>query len=319
MSAIGGYLELELQLGARSYHDSAYAFKSARSSLHYLLNKVRPSLVYLPFYTCNALLESFLSTETSYAFYEINEGLQPKSAPELKEGEYFLYPNYFDINRSFVAELTDKYEDRLIVDNAQAFFMKGNGRSWFFNSCRKFFGVPDGSYLYVPNTIDDFEAVERNETYNFDHLLKRFNGHVREGYKSFVENEKLCGGEIKGMSKLTEYLLSHIDYEEVSRKRRENFSYLHEIYKDINLIEVRLNDLEVPMVYPLLLEGELKRDLLYEKDLFIPKFWEDVLTRSPDGFQTERFLTKNMFPLPIDHRYDLKDMETMVSIIKSIQ
>ena len=36
----------------------------------------------------------------------------------------------------------------VIIDNAQAFYSKHQDRAYSFNSARKFFGVPDGAYLF---------------------------------------------------------------------------------------------------------------------------------------------------------------------------
>src|SRR4029079_19175265 len=148
--------------------------------------------------------------------------------------------------------LSEKYKDRLIVDNTQAFYQKGNNRSWFFNTCRKFFGVPDGAYVYAPAGVSLPVATSRHENYRTDHLIKRFNGHPQEGYAAFQENEQLCDCEITGMSKLSEYLLSNIDYKKVAEKRHANYNYLDEIFGGINKLKISPEAEGVPMCYPLL-------------------------------------------------------------------
>src|SRR5687768_5538674 len=131
MKPIGGYFELELQKGASVYHDAAYNFKSGRSSLSAIIKSTQPALVYVPFYTCNALLTPLEEAGIKYEFYKINNQLEPVQLPELKENEYFLCINYFDLKRKLVYELSERFAGRLIVDNTQAYFMKGNGSSWF--------------------------------------------------------------------------------------------------------------------------------------------------------------------------------------------
>jgi len=105
MRPIGGYFELELSRGPFRYHEAA-AFKSGRSALFYLLSQLRPENVYIPFYTCNALLEPFLQSGVKFTFYEIDETLSPRKLPELQANEYFLYINYFDLKRKKVKELS---------------------------------------------------------------------------------------------------------------------------------------------------------------------------------------------------------------------
>jgi hypothetical protein len=311
MKPIGGYFELELKPGPHHYHDAAFPMKSGRSALHHILNFIKPSLVFIPYYTCDALLEPFITANVKYTFYAINEYLEPETLPELNDGEYFLYINYFDIKRGTVAQLSAKYKDQLIVDCTQAFFMKGNNTSWFFNSCRKFFGVPDGSYLYTPARML-FPVIEaKNEGYVMTHLLNRFNGHAREGYSSFLENEILAGNGILGMSKLSEYLLSNIDYEDAMEKRKANYSYVHNRLKGMNLFDASFHVGGVPMCYPLLPTNIINTQTLAADNIFIPSFWKDTHNRNMEGFEIEKKLTTHLLPLPVDQRYSITEMDIL--------
>ena len=318
MKAVGGYFELELNKGMHYWHEVPYAFKSGRSSLHSILRQCKPSLVHVPFYTCDALLQAFEAAQVPYRFYAINEMLNPVKLVALKSDEYLLYINYFGLKSNQVNQLSAMYGARLIVDCTQAFFAKGNGRSWFFNSCRKFFGVPDGSFLYSPDGISVNEPAGKNEAYTVDHLIKRFNGHAQEGYPAFQENEKMCGPEIAGMSAISSALLSHINYSEVIATRRSNFNCLHQLFKAQNQFIAIPEAHFVPMVYPLLLEKNTDRTILYNNGFFIPTFWRDVVARNEAGYGTEEWFAKKLLPLPVDHRYDTADMKRMAAAIQSI-
>lgn len=315
MKSIGGYFELELTKGTHYYHPGAYATKSGRASLLTILNFVKPSLVYIPYYTCDALLEPFIAAGINYTFYSINPDLEPGVHIDLQPGEYLLYINYFGLKKETVNRLSAQYKDKLIVDCTQAFFTKGNKTSWFFNSCRKFFGVPDGSYLYAPSglelTIDD----RQNETYIVDHLLQRFNGHSDQGYPSFLTNEKLAGGNAACMSKLSEYLLSQVDYTHVIKKRKDNYASLHKRLKQYNTLDMDQQNDDVPMCYPLLTSKKIDRAALFPRRIFIPTFWQDTITRGHEGFTFEKDLTERLLPLPIDHRYSEEDMHNMATAI----
>lgn len=317
MNSIGGYFGLELNKGNHCYHTTPLVFKSGRSSLRFLLEFLKPSLVYVPFYTCHASFISFKEAGVDIRYYNIDQALNPIQLPELKEGEYFLYVNYFDIKRSTVNSLSEKYAEKLIVDCAQAFFMEGNGRSWYFNSCRKFFGVPDGSYLYAPDGFIVPQVLERNEGYFIDHLLLRFNGHPKEGYETFLKNEIACGCEVARMSKLSEYLLSNIPYQSVIEKRLSNFNYLHSILGNCNRLVFDPDEQGVPMCYPFLPENEIPREDLYKEHIFIPYFWKDVLTCDVTGFADERSLVNKLLPIPIDQRYDINDMEIIINYLNN--
>jgi len=318
MNDIGGYFELELSNGGNHYHDTPCKMKSGRSALHYIFTVVKPTLVYVPYYTCDSLLEPFKVANINYEFYGINENLEPVNDIDLKEGEYLVYVNYMDMKRDTVSWLSEKYRDKLIVDGTQAFFMKGNGVSWFFNSCRKFFGVPDGAYLYPPSGVDVQQPEVQNEAYITDHLLKRFNGHTNDGYKFFQENETLADCQLTGMSKLSEQLLSVADYGLVIEKRLEHFNYLHDRLKHYNHFRLSQFAGNVPMCYPLLPDKSIDKGLLHAQHIFVPAFWQDVIGRGADGFDFEKNLSKMLLPLPIDHRYSLADMEFIVSSVTKI-
>jgi hypothetical protein len=318
MKEIGGYFELQLPKRNEHYHNTLYKMKSGRSSLQYILSTAKPSLVHIPFYTCDTLLEPFDAAGINYKFYSINEHLEPESTIELKNGEYLLFVNYFDLKRDAVERLSGKYRDKLIVDCTQAFFMKGNGVSWFFNSCRKFFGVPDGSFMYCPTGMELPVVETKNEDYIIDHLLKRFNGYTSDGYKLFQENEILVGKGIDGMSKLSDYLLSGINYNEIIERRRSNYDFLHKRFKAINPIDIATGNTNVPLCYPLLLDKGISKSDLFKANIFIPTLWKDTHNRGITGFEFEKEFTVRLWPLPIDHRYSFDDMELLYSSITGI-
>jgi hypothetical protein len=316
MKPVGGYFELALSKGPYSYHEVPYTFKSGRSALHYILRVCKPTIVYVPFYTCNAMLQSFEAAGITCRMYAIDEKLDPVTLPELADDEYFLYINYFGLKNAAVTRLSTMYGDRLIVDCTQAFFTKGNGISWFFNSCRKFFGVPDGAYLYAPYNMQVEVIESRNEVYTVEHLIKRFNGHIQEGYVAFQENEKLCGPEIKRMSAISEMLLSQINYDEVIASRRANFDCLHRIFSNQNQFAIIAGEESVPMVYPLIPDYQVDRNMLYENGIYIPTFWAELKTGTEAGYETERGLAETLLPLPIDHRYNETDIQRMAAVIQ---
>jgi len=318
MKPIGGYFELELSKGGMHYHGTPYVLKSGRAALREIFRYIKPSLVYLPYYTCDALLEPFEAEGVEFRFYEINEFLEPVCSFDLLPGEYLLYINYFDLKRDAVQQLSSLYKDKLIVDCTQSFFMQGNGVSWFFNSCRKFFGVPDGAYLYVPDGVSLPTKYAANEDYSVEHLVKRFNGHPGEGYRFFQDNEKLAGGEVFAISKLSEYLLSQINYDQVATQRRENYKFLQARLQHINLLPAQPVTENVPMCYPLLLNEKVDKASFFDRQIFVPSFWKDTLERADKGFNHEKWLTEHLLPLPVDQRYSRDDMELIISVVSEV-
>ncbi|MXV16693.1 hypothetical protein [Hufsiella ginkgonis] len=317
MKEIGGYFELELGKTGNRYHTTPYRLKSGRASLAFVLGILRPVNVYVPYYTCDALLEPLIAAGIPYTFYHINGDLEITSLPVLQPGELIIYINYYDIKRAYAEVLSGIYGDRLIVDCTQSYFLKGNGKAWFFNSTRKFFGVPDGSDLYVPRGYELDEAFARlpvNTNYVTGHLVARLKGDTRTGYQFFKENELLCGIGVGRMSTLTEGLLSSVDFVAAIETRRKNFNYLHQHFGATNLLPIDLT--AVSSFYPYLLGRQIDKKTLWENNFYIPVLWADCLSRQTgDVFDTERKIASNLLPVPVDHRYTAADLEPVQQYI----
>jgi hypothetical protein len=319
---IGGYFGLELQEEKAGFHTSPYRFNSGRAALGFLLTQLKPSKVYLPFYTCNALLAPFEQLQVPYVFYQVNEAFEIEVLPELAADELLLYINYYDIKRTYSEKLADRYGHQFISDCTQAYFVKGNGKSWVFNSCRKFFGVPDGADLYVPDGIDLMQAYRQlpeNTNYTIAHLLARFNGETKKGYPFFQENEIRNGEQIVKMSKLTQYLLSTVDEEKARLARKENFEFLHAELKATNQLKLQLEDVPESSFYPYLPEKLLKKHFFWEQDIFIPHFWNDCLDRNEvQDFEQEITFSQHLLPIPIDHRYGPMELSRIIHLINKL-
>ncbi len=318
MKEIGGYFGLELNKGDKLYHTTPYQLKSGRSSFAFILSHLKPTNIYVPFYTCNALLEPILEKKIHYTFYAINNRLEIDSLPSLKPGELILYINYFDVKREYVNKLSEKYKDKLIVNCTQSYFLKGNNISWYFNSARKFFGVPDGSYLYAPAGEILPLVSELNERYPTDHLLKRFNGHTTDGYIDYTNNEAYCDSAIVSMSKLSTYLLSNVNYEYVIESRRSNYKTFQQAFGSINTINLDIANHAVPMFYPFLTKKLIDKRSLHQQNIFVPTLWNDVLTRLENEYAFEKDFANRLIPLPIDHRYQEEDIQLAITAISKL-
>lgn len=313
MEAIGGYFSLELPL-YEEYHKNAIRLNTGRNCLEYILRARKYSKVYIPYYTCEVVLEPFKKLNILYEFYHINLDFELSENVNIEEGEALLYTNYYGLKQRYVEELSEKYGDRLIVDNTQAFFAKPIGGIDTFYTCRKFFGVPDGAYLYTDAQFDD--DLEQEVSYErMAHLLKRIDLSAEEGFTDFrkaddsLDNQPICK-----MSRLTERMMKSIDYTAVKERRRENFKLLHEALESSNQIEVKLDDEAVPMVYPYMTDKAGLREHLIKNKVFVAKYWPNVLEWT-EGKSTEYHLVQNLLPLPIDHRYERPAMNKIIEII----
>lgn len=313
MKEIGGYFELELLNKSRHYHSDALRLNTARNCLEYILRAENYSKIYIPYYTCDVLLEPINQTNTDYEFYSIDEYLNPIFEKELNSDEGFLYTNYYGIKDKTVKLLAEKYGKQLIIDNAQSFFSKPIEGVNTFYSARKFFGVPDGAYLYSNNLLK--ESIKQDfSSERMSHLLKRIDQSANKGFIDYQTNDKLLNNQpIRYMSNLTARIMGTIDYESAQKKREQNFNYLHSLIGNHNLMQ--LHDLPTaPMVYPFLCEDTNLRRKLINNSVYVATYWKNVLDWVEKD-SLEHYLVNNLLPLPIDHRYGKEDMDLIHKII----
>lgn len=170
-SSIGGYFELELPVH-EEYHNNAFRLNTGRNAFEYVLRAKGYKKVYLPYYTCDAMLEPITKWNLAYEFYTIDSNFLPIfNYSNVQENEVFVYNNYFGICDEQTKEIAAQCKN-LIIDNSQAFYSKPIEGVDTFYSPRKFFGLPDGAYLYTDKLLD--YNLEKDISYKrCEHLLGR--------------------------------------------------------------------------------------------------------------------------------------------------
>lgn len=314
MESIGGYFSLELPR-REEYHKHALRLNTGRNCLEYVLQARGYKKVYVPYYTCEAVMEPITKLGIPYEYYHIDIHLEICDRFTLKADEALLYTNYYGLKQRYVEQLAEKVGTRLIVDNTQAFYAKPLPGIDTFYTCRKFFGVADGAYLYCDAVLD--EEIEQD--YSCDrmaHLLKRIDLSAEEGYADFRKaDDGLDNQSIRKMSKLTQRMMQSIDYEAAAKRRRENYLMLHEALGGENNLELPMEVDAVPMVYPYLASVKGLREKLIETKVFVARYWPNVLDwTSKDDI--EYLLAYQMQPLPVDQRYGEEEMNRIIEIIQ---
>ena len=313
--AIGGYFELELRRGEH-YHKDALRLNTARNCFEYILLARKYKKVYIPYFTCEVMLQPLLRHQVNYEFYHIGMNLEPREIVDLKPGEAFLYTNYFGLKQSCVERLAEIYHSQLIVDNAQAFFAPRIEGIDTFYSPRKFFGVPDGGYLYTDCLLEQ-NFSQYKSFGRMKHLLRRIDEGAEAGYADFRQNDDaLDDNPIREMSELTARLLENADYKAASERRRINFKCLHGLLGAKNqMCFGDLSDDVVPMTYPYYVEeGQFLKLRLIKNRIFVPTYWANVKEWCKDD-TCEYALANHLCNLPIDQRYADSEMNDLINMI----
>ncbi len=314
MKEIGGYFGLELNEG-KEYHSTAINLNTGRNAFEYILKANNYTKVYIPYFTCDVLLQPLVKLKISYEFYSINQQLEPIfNFNKIEATQGFLYTNYFGLQDKYIRNLSNQCEN-LIIDNAQAFYAKPLKNIDTFYSARKFFGVSDGAYLYSKKIISK-DIKTANSFNRTNHLLRRIDNNAQDGYPYFIKSDNTLDNlPILKMSKLTQQILKSIDYKLVSSKRRFNYTFLNKELKSLNLIQFPLGKNQTPMVYPFLTNNLKLRKKLTENNIFIAQYWPNVLDWTNKTSIEYKYSSK-LLHLPIDQRYTPSDLIKIVKIIK---
>lgn len=314
-SAIGGYMELELQ-NRGAYHKDLLALNTGRNALKYLLKAYAPSRIFIPHYVCEAVLQPIKELGIKYEFYSINEVLDPVGLEKIDSSELFLYVNYFGLKGATVRALSSRIKN-LVIDNTQAFFSAPGARIPAFYSARKFFGVPDGAYLHTARQLD--VALDKDHSSErFAHLLKRLELGAEVGFDDYRNNENRINGlDLKLMSDSTQKILASIDYEHVKKTRVENYSVLHKYLGGLNQARfAELDNESVPLAYPFMYTGGDVKNALLQKKIYCPVFWPNVIeSLKNEQDSIEYRLANNTIPLPVDQRYGAEEMRFIAEAV----
>ena len=313
MREIGGYIEFEHYRG-NLLHENAIALNCGRNCLAYLFRSKEIKRLKIPYFICGSIYDVCDRERVEKSFYHIGLDFRPVEPLTLGDDEWLYLVNFYgQLNNTIVQEYIERF-GRVIVDQANDYFAEPVSRTDTIYTCRKWFGVADGAFLYTNKTID--EDFPRDESYNrVRFLLGRFERTANEFYKDYVDNNKSFATEpIKRMSLLTENLLRGIDYKEAKNKRKDNYSYLHEKLGAYNLLKPKL----ATFMYPFMIDNGAKiKKELQAKMIYIPTLWPTVfkITNPNDA---EYKMADNILPLPIDQRYDIEDMDRMVKTILEV-
>lgn len=299
------------------YHDNCLRLNSARNCLRYIIKSKKIKEIYLPLLLCDTIYEVCIEEKVKIKYYNIDKQLKP-IIPKIKSNSYIYLINYYGLlSNKYIKKIYNEYKN-LIVDNTQSFFQKPiNNRIDTLYSCRKYFGVSDGAYLYTNKYLNEKMNKDISST-NINYLLKRYETNAKDNYELFLANEnRFLNKNILEMSKITQNILKSINYKRVLKQRKENFNYLNKELKDINQIEINNN--KGYFMYPLLLDNSEKiKKKLIDNNIYIPTLWPYFEKNEQLNEANEIYLTQNILPLPCDHRYNISDMKKIIDIVKDI-
>lgn len=311
MREIGGYFELDTR--EEPWHTGALELNSGRNCLRYLIRRRNINEIWIPYYICSSVIEVCNEENCKIKFYHILSGF----TPELKtanDTDWVYVVNYFGQLKQREIRKYQKQFKNMILDNSQDFFRKPTRKTNVIYNCRKFFGVPDGAYLYTDTAIE--ANLERDySSERMKHVLGRIEKGSSIYYETFRRNEVLIGKlPLLKMSSITVALMGNLNYKKIKKIRTSNIRTLHFALKRNNQYAVKA--VKGAFMYPFFSKcGEQIREKLISNKIYIPKLWPEVEEnyKKLNDFEVE--LCKKLVCIPCDQRYGKKEMKYVIKQI----
>ena len=196
-------------------------------------------------------------------------------------------------------------------------------------SIRKWCGVPDGGFAickkgcftHKPNLTDDkmIESKRIASELKYQFIFEEkgdkptFKAKYREG-EELLDNQT----DYYAIGDLSAAIQAELDIELLKKKRRTNFKVLLEGFQNIAGIKVifdTLPDDVVPLYFPILVDDrETVQNLLADNDIYAPVVWPKA-DNCPAIDEVSETIYEKILCIPIDHRYDVDDMQRIVNVI----
>lgn len=318
---VGGYLELEHFTG-ELFHKDALALNSGRGCLGYLTALRNIKKIWVPDFLCSSVASYLKKSNVEILRYQITKNFLPDyDSFSVNENEWMLLVDYYgQLNANDVSFAIDYSNARLIVDETQGFYRRPwNGADTFY-SCRKWFGVADGAYLYSCDKAKLEASLGRDSSYaRMGYVLGRFERSAQEFYSQASSNNDFFDDEpAKLMSPITDNILRGIDYQLTLKRRLQNWTVLSKCLDSYNCFHPKTP--ESPFMYPLYLgpdKAPQVRSALIKRNIYIPVLWPNVVQTEDRQTWAYKY-AQGIIPLPIDQRYDKDDMDYIAHEVLNI-
>ncbi len=324
----GGCLHFEIPQGIGGYYDRykdhLVNVDSGRSALQYILETFNYKRIWLPVYNCPLVGQRINEvSDIEICWYNIRPNFLPDiDTYKFDYGDCLLWVNYCGVMTNDTIETILAFQKntpvKIIFDNIPAYFSQPRMEAINIYSCRKFIGVPDGGHI-IGNAVNPVQLPTYVTAENYVYLMRAIETGSNSAYEGYTESEKRFSQSdvAYGMPKLTKVLLGSVDYNRLITRRKNNFLVLHEALEESNRFSLDIST-NTPSVYPYLCSDKKLRERLLESKIYVSRFWKHVLTNELAN-DFEKDLAEYLIPLPIDQRYDAKDMKYIATSVLTMR
>lgn len=311
-----------------------------------LVESDRPRTALLPAYTCDSVIAPFEAAGFRLRFYGCDDMFRVRvsewnrilaQAPI----DVLLFHPYFGYDTVVQDEPLNKGRTRIICDMTHGFF---SGLRYAFAdavvcSLRKWGPLPDGAFaerrdgrFEVPASLSEDDVLMGlvRDAYTRKHAwIERGEGEkadFRARYADIRAHHQTRDG-LWRMADVSRVLLDDWrttgEWVTWSKQRRANYRYLYEnIPWNDNLSPYFPPGDETPLYFPFAVANGRRADLqraLAERRVYCPVIWpRPVRTEGHDPGSSTCRLYRECLCFPIDQRYNIQDMEFLVSMVREV-
>lgn len=309
---------------------------SGRSALRLLSGRLSGETVLVPDYICGSVLDA-LPKDCHVIHYPVDRFLciDTDQLDELIQ-EYsprFLYlMHYFGTLQQsgcmeHIAVLKREYHLTVIEDTTHSLFTrKLTVGDYGIASLRKWFPIPDGGVLYTKKEqllpgqrLEKRTASRKVEAMLLKKLYLTEGFDCNEKYRDiFVKEEKAfdCQADIYGMSDMAHFLLSHYPVDRMCMQRRRNAVQLLEGLRRMKYeAAITVQPADVLLTLPIyVMERDCLRGRLMEHNIYCAVHWP---LEHPAVYRDTEWIGAHILSLPMDQRYQEKEIEYLVKCLDS--
>ena len=319
---------------------------SGRGAITLLLQQIQPvqKSVLLPAYICESVILPFLEQEYDCKYYEVDENLVPniESINSHENIGVFFHMGYYGFStNSNLENVLESFRETstIIVEDITHTLFSSYERSKFNNyyvgSIRKWVGIPSGGFLASNAGIEkkslDEDTIFSNKRFealiNKGKYMSKNEPEIKElSLSQFSEAEGYLNLDSSPyrMDKLSVEILNTLNEEELIRKRKDNYMILSNGIKNINYLQPLFETIDekcCPMFFPILLKENRSsiRSKLAEQDIYCPIHWPLPPQIDINVLGNTVSIYNNVLSIPCDQRYEIKDMNRIIAVLKSIK
>lgn len=317
---------------------------SGRTAIDYICQDIAYSgkitTVYMPAYCCDSMIFPFKNRNVNVLFYDLvyKDGRVSCDIDTTLKVDLLYICNYFGFSTGVDIEVITSMQDQGVIvlyDRTHDLFNNENTLSlisdYTFCSLRKWVGIPTGAIVSKRNgnffqaslkECDFSESKYKGMRMKYDYLQGNAVVDKEDFLRLFTAFNKRLSDNYQNYSidKMSLRLLHEQDFELVRTRRQQNAKLLYDGLSKLNNISVmfQYEDDSVPLFVPILVKKEVRnslRDYLVSNKVYCPVHWPKSHSL-PDLTQAD-ILYDSELSLVCDQRYDEKQMEKIVSLMKN--